>query len=402
MRMKLNKRAIDRATYQGPGADYRWHTELPSFGLRIYPSGRKSFVVTYRCRGRQRFFTLGRYGELTFQQAHAIALETLGKARRGEDPAAASRSEKQGPTMADLWERLLREHVEVKLKPSSQRLAKRLWKQIIVPKFGRRKVAHISRPDIAELMTELARTRTQANSTRAQLNNAFNLAEVWGWRPEGSNPCRHIKRYKVESRERYLSEEELGRLGEVLADAEADRPEWTPAVAAIRLLVLTGCRRSEILGLKWKEVDFKRRSLLLPDSKTGPKTVYLNAAALEVLAGIERMDENPHVIPSNSKPGAPLSNLNRPWSWVRRRAGIEDVRIHDLRHTYASFGVGAGLSLPVVGRLLGHTESATTDRYAHLADDPVRKAAETIGSTLDAALKRAPKAEVVELAKAAK
>ena len=197
-----------------------------------------------------------------------------------------------------------------------------------------------------------------------------------------------------------MSEEELGRLSEALADAEAERPEWTRAVAAIRLLALTGCRRGEILGLKWAEVDFERRCLRLPDSKTGPKTVYLNAAALEVLAGIERLEDNPHVIPG-TKPGAHLRDLNRPWAWVRKRAGIEDVRLHDLRHTYASFGVGSGLSLPLVGRLLGHSKSATTDRYAHLADDPVRKAAETIGATVDAAMKRAPKAEVVELAAAA-
>jgi len=146
-------------------------------------------------------------------------------------------------------------------------------------------------------------------------------------------------------------------------------------------------------------VNFEKGCLLLPDSKTGRKTVYLNSVALEVLAGIERLDNNPHVIPG-SKSGAHLVDLNRPWFWVRERAGIEDVRLHDLRHTYASFGIGAGLSLPLVGRLLGHTKSATTDRYAHLADDPVRKAAETIGATVDAAMKRKPKAEVVELARA--
>ena len=189
MRMKLNKRAIDRATYQGPGADYRWHSELPGFGLRIYPSGLKFFVVTYRCRGRQRFFTLGRYGELTLDEAYTKALETLGQARRGKDPAAERLGERRAPTMADLGERFLREHVEVKMKPSSQYQAKRHWDQFILPRWRRRKVAHISRADVAALMTEMAETPTQANHTRGLLNTAFNLAEVWGGDRRGRIPA---------------------------------------------------------------------------------------------------------------------------------------------------------------------------------------------------------------------
>lgn len=396
MKMKLNKRSIDAAKYQGPGADYRWDTELAGFALRVYPSGRKSFVITYRANGRQRFYTFLRYGEKTPKQARDEAKILLGRVADGEDPAADRLGGRRAATMADLGERFLREHAEVKMKPSSYRQAERHWNKIILPRLGRRKVPHVTRADIAELMTEMSDTPTQANYTKGTLNTAFNLAEVWGWRAEGTNPCRHVKRFKLKSRERFLSEDELGRLAEALTAAEEERPEWTHAVAAIRLLVLTGCRKGEILGLRWDEVDFENRCLRLSDSKTGPKTVYLNTAALEVLAGIERAEDNPHVVPGK-KPGTHLSGLDGPWGWIRDKAALRGVRLHDLRHGFASVGVSSGLSLPVIGRLLGHSKIATTDRYAHLADDPVRTAAETIGSTIDAAMKRRPKGSILEL-----
>ncbi len=394
MRVRLNKRVIEQAAYQGPGADYRWDTELPSFGLRVYPSGRKSFVVTFRVRGRQRFLTLGRYGEITLYQARTMALEMLGRARRGEDPAAERVAGRAGPTVAELAERFQREHAEVNMKPSSCYQAERCWKGCILPKLGSRKVADIRRSDIAELHTQMAATPVQANYARGLLSTAFNLAEVWGWRPEGTNPCRNIRRYKRPSRERFLSEEELARLAGVLAETERARPEWSPVVAALRLLILTGCRCNEILQLRWDEVDFEARYLRLSDSKTGPRSIPLNATALQVLAGIERIEGNPYVIPGRNE-GSHLVQLHGPWTWIRENAGLDGVRLHDLRHTFASFGVGSGLSLPLIGKLLGHSDIGTTQRYAHLADDPVRQAAERIGATLEAAMKGKPKAEVV-------
>jgi integrase len=177
------------------------------------------------------------------------------------------------------------------------------------------------------------------------------------------------------------------------ADAQL---ETAAAIAAIRLLILTGCRVGEILTLQWSEVDFEQRCLRLADSKTGRKTVYLNTAALQVLAGIERADDNPYVI-EGSKPGNHLVGLTRTWFRIRRRAGLAEVRLHDLRHTYASIGAGMGLSLPIIGKLLGHTQPVTTQRYAHLAADPMRQAAERIGATIEAALAGRPKAAVVEI-----
>ena len=229
----------------------------------------------------------------------------------------------------------------------------------------------------------MADTPAMANKVQTLLSKAFNLAEIWEWRPEGSNPCRHVGRFKEQSRERYLSHSELERLGEVLTRMEAERAIFPQAIAAIRLLVLTGCRSAEILKLKWTEVDLERRCLALEDSKTGRRTVMLNQDALDILDGLPRV--GPYVIPGRT-PDRPLSTLQHLWKRIRAAADLEDVRIHDIRHTYASFGVNNGHNLAVVGKLLGHSKIQTTQRYAHLADDPLRKANEQIGSGLAASL----------------
>ena len=204
--------------------------------------------------------------------------------------------------------------------------------------------------------------------------------EVWGWRSEGTNLCRHVGRFKEESRERYLSESEFKRLGEVLVEAEQQWEVLPQAVTAVRLLILTGCRSAEILSLRWEDVDFERRCLYLPDSKTGRRTVVHNSGAIQILDGLERVEDNPYVLPGG-KPGGHLKSLQRFWDRVRVAADIQDVRVHDLRH-FASVGVNNGQSLAVIGKLLGHTKILTTQRYAHLADDPIRQASEEIGSIL--------------------
>ncbi len=395
--VRLNKRTIDAAGYKGQGADYRWDSEISGFGLRVYPSGRKSFVVTYRVRGKQRFLTIGRYGEMTLDQARTEALLTLGRARKGEDPAGERLASRRAPTIADLFERYITDHARVKLKPNSAHRNHLVWERHLLPRLRHRKVADVSRADVAQLHADLAATPVMANRARSILSSAFNLAELWGWRAEGTNPCRHVPRYKEQSRERFLSEQELGRVGSVLGQAEQAWDVSRHAVAAIRLLILTGCRSAEILKLRWQEVDFERRCLHLPDSKTGRKTVRLNTPALEVLASLERVEGNPHVIPGQ-KPGSHRDSLQLLWKRVCREAELEGVRIHDLRHTFASFGINAGLNLPVIGRLLGHSKTATTERYAHLADRPIRQANEMIGATLDATLSGNPKAEVIPLA----
>jgi integrase len=247
----------------------------------------------------------------------------------------------------------------------------------------------------------------------AALSSMFGWAERNGYLPEShNNPARGVARYREHGRERFLTGEELTRLGDALRLAETDGLPWDTdgiskhlsgqenrravldpfAVAAIRLLILTGARLREILHARWDQVDFERGILFLSDSKTGRKPVYLSAPALTVLADLPRIEGNPHIIPG-AKEGKPRHDLKKPWFAISKAAGLDGLRLHDLRHTNASIGAGAGLSLPIIGRLLGHAQSATTQRYAHLSNDPVREGAERIGSVISAALEgRKPEA----------
>ncbi len=395
-RKKLTKRTIDAARYEPPashprGAFYIWDTETAGFGLRVYPSGRKVFVLTYRVKGKQRFYSLGRYGELTVQEARTEALDVLRQARQGKDPAEDRMAYRKAPTMADLAERFIEEHSKVNKKPASVVQDRQRFRLHILPRLGHRRVVDITRADVAELHTAMAAIPGAANNVRSLLAKAFSLAEVWGWRPEGSNPTQHVRAYKTQRRERHLSPAELRRLAEVLAEAERLQTTGPEVIAAMRLLILTGCRRNEILRLRWEEVDFEGRCLRLPDSKTGPKTVPLNSVALELLSEIERREGNPFVIPGK-KVGAHLTSLNGQWPRIRAAAGLEGVRLHDLRHTFASFGVNLGLPLPMIGKVLGHSHASMTERYAHLADDPVREANEKIGAHIAALMLGQPSA----------
>ncbi len=260
-----------------------------------------------------------------------------------------------------------------------------------------------------------------ANRAVAVWSKAFAWAAGAGLVPEGQNPAKNIKKYREQGRERFLTSEELARLGEALREGETvglpysvDETKPTAkhaakadhrrvkldryAAAALRLFVLTGARLREILHAKWEQIDLERGLIFLADSKTGKKPLYLSAAAQKVLADVPRVEGNPHVI-AGAKDGAPRADLKKPWAAVSRAAGLEGVRIHDLRHSFASFGAGASLGLPIIGKLLGHSQPATTARYAHLDADPMRRAANTIGATISAALGGHTEANVAAIGK---
>ena len=279
----------------------------------------------------------------------------------------------------------MREHVKPKRKVSTAREYERIGKLYIVPSLGRRLIGEISRQDITKLHHELAGKPYQANRILALLSKFFNWAEKHGFRPDGSNPCRHVEKYPEMRRERFLSEVELARLGDALRAAERDNRTTAWAIAAIRLLTFTGARLSEILTLKWDYVNEDHAMLLLPDSKTGRKAVHLNAPALAVLQEIPRLEGNPYVI-CGEKPGQHLVNLEKPWRRIRMAAGLNEVRLHDLRHSFASVGASSGHGLIIIGKMLGHSQPATTARYAHLADDPVKAASNAVAARISAAM----------------
>ena len=376
---KLTKRSVEAIEATGSDAVY-WDGGLTGFGVRVRASGRKTYVLQTRVRGKLRWFTIGRHGPVTPDQARARALEFLALAVKGIDPREAEKEQDaqrdKQPSIADLGRRFMDDHVPVRCKPSTQAHYRRMVDSIIVPALGRLPVEGAQRSEIAKFHHGLRATPYQANRALGVLSKMFALAEVWGWRADGTNPCRHIKPYKERNRERFLSEEEMTRLGEVLRKAEREMPS---AVAAFRLLLLTGCRMSEIQKLRWEFV--KRDCIELPDSKTGGRVVPLSPDAHAVLSSIPREEGNPWVI-AGRFPGSHISNLQRPWTIIRERAGLDDVRIHDLRHSFASRALALGESLPMIGKLLGHTQVQTTARYAHLARESIQNAAARVAGSI--------------------
>jgi len=263
--------------------------------------------------------------------------------------------------------------VQHRCKASTQSEYRRAIDLFINPAIGNFKVVDVERRDVSELHHKMRGKPYQANRVLGVLSKMFNLSEVWGLRPDGSNPCRHVPKYREEKRERYLSQYELQNLGQALTEAERDGSETPYVIAAFRLLILTGCRLGEIQTLQWSFIT--DQGMELPDTKTGARRIPLPQAARAVLSALPRLSDNPYVI-AGKVPGRYATDLQHPWRRIRERAGLDDVRIHDLRHTYASNAVSSGMPIQMVGRLLGHTQIQTTMRYAHLADDPVRRAAE--------------------------
>jgi integrase len=377
---KITKRLVEAAEVRDK--DYIiFDSEIPGFGVRILPSGKRSYLVQYRVGRKFRRMSLGLHGILTTEKARTEAIKVLGRVKDGEDPAGARLKFRNELTVSDLGRRVIEEHAIHHCKPRTVDGYRYYLKAYIGDRIGHLRVSEITRADVAKFHHNVRFAPVQANRCLQFLSKAFNLAEVWGLRPDGSNPCRQVKRYPEKKRERHLTKEELGRLGEVLRQCEQEGIESQSTINAIRLLIFTGCRLSEIMTLKWDYVDFEDAALHLPDSKTGAKNVHIGAPALKVLSEIERIPENPWVI-AGTKPKAHLTDLQPPWRRIRRRAGIEDVRIHDLRHTFASVAVATGQGLPMIGRLLGHTQVQTTARYAHLAADPVKAAAVSVAGTL--------------------
>ncbi|WP_255476508.1 tyrosine-type recombinase/integrase [Geminicoccus flavidas] len=395
----ITKRFVEMAE---PGRHY--DAKLAGFGLYV---GRpdadggsaRSYFVEYRPgHGRgvsKRRYTIGRHGRWTADKARDEAKRLLAIVDGGGDPLAARESAKKATKLADVAAEWLVE-IDTKRKPRTAFDYRRLFNCRILPTLGTRDVAKIERQDIARLHHAMRGTPYEANHALRVASSFFTWTERAGYRPDGSNPCRHVDPYPEKRRERFLSPRELQRLARVLRVVERSGLMSPYVVAAVRLLVFTGARLSEILTLRWEHVEADRALLRLPDSKTGQKVIYLSGPALDVLAKLPRVRGNPHVI-VGGKEGAHLVNLEKPWLRLRKAALLADVRLHDLRHSHASVAAASGLSLPLIGALLGHSQPATTARYAHLAADPVRAAAEMVGQRIAAAMTGDRSAEVIPM-----
>jgi len=382
---KLTKRSVEALRVQATNY-IAFDAELPGFGVRIMPSGKRFFLVQYRRHGRTRRVMLGQFGPLTAEVARRRALMLLAQARSGgSDPAAERDALRQSLTVEQLGARFLKEHVAVRCKPTTQSEYRRSVELFVDPFLGKQRIRSVTTADVAELHGSLSYIPYQANRTLGVLSKMMSLAEIWGLRDRHSNPCEDIQRYPEHKRERFLSLKEVKALGRALDAAESDGSEGKYACTAFRLLLLTGCRLSEIQRLRWEHVYLDEGELRLPNSKTGAKTVHLGAAAIALLRSLPRVEKNPFVIAGKNS-GWYLTDLQRPWRRIRSVAVLNEVRIHDLRHTFASGGLAVGEGLSMIGKLLGHTQVQTTARYAHLAADPVKQAADKIAERLAGAL----------------
>ncbi len=377
---KITKRSVDAATPTDKEY-FLWDDELKGFGLRIHPSGRKIYLVQFRTGGRVRRIKIGLHGALTPDNARTEAIGHLSKVRFGGDPADERDKRKASPTVKEFGQRFLEQHVAPHCKASTYNEYKRSFELFITPKFGSHRIIDIKRADIVEMHQSMKNIPYQANRTLGVLSVMFSIASSWEVLTEGMNPCWKVKRYKETKRERYLSPDELARLGKVLREAKAE----PKAANCIRLLLLTGCRLGEIQKLKWDYVDLDAAVLRLPDSKTGAKLVPIGQAAIEVFKSISKLEGNPYVITGHVE-GQYLTDMQKPWRRLRERAGLDTLRIHDLRHSFASDALQLGEDLTMIGRLLGHTQVQTTARYAHLKTAPVKAAANKIADAIALAL----------------
>lgn len=381
LRARVNKSSVDRLK---PGQTLK-DDQLQGFGVRRQ-LGKPFYYLQKRVSGRVRWLTIGPHGSpWTPETARKEAHRLLGAIAGGADPAVHRRERLDNPTLAEAAE-LFKEDHWPRIKPTSREKYRILLDLHIVPNLGTRRIIDITRPDILRFHRKLAGKASTANYSVAILSKLMGWAEEHGYRPEQSNPCRAIKKFPEAKRQRYLTREEFARLGRVLAQIEEDGTENPFVLAAIKLLLLTGARLGEILTLQWSYVDIERGFLLLPDSKTGQKHIRLGTAALEVLSRVPRVQGNPYVIVGRFDRER-LINLQKPWRRIRALARIADVRLHDLRHSFASVAASTGGSLPMIGKLLGHNHPLTTARYAHLADDPLRALNEKVAGAIAEAMR---------------
>ena len=364
-----------------------WDRIVTGFGVRVYPTGGKVYIAQARGPEGPKRVTVGRHGVLNADEARQRAALIVTRIKAGEDPVPlplAARA-KGGPTVADLATRYLEDHVDVRLEPRTRTKLRGVLRRHILPALGRLPVEAVERRQVVELHRGLSDRPVAANRAVKTLAHMYRLGEGWGLVPAGCNPCRSIGKYPERGRERFLTDAEFTRLGRALDEAVDTGTVPPMAAAAIRLLMLTGCRKGEVLALRWADVDLDAGELRLAEAKSGPRAVQLAPPVVRLLEDMPRRAGSPWVFPGRDRDGRySAGGIDKAWQAVREAAKLEDVRIHDLRHSFASRALALGETLPVIGKLLGHSDIETTARYAHLAQDSIHETAERIADSIAA------------------
>ncbi len=401
MTTRITKRLVD-AEEPAEKDKFVWDTELKGFGLKTTPKGRKVYVVQFRVSSQTtRRYTIGQHGSpWTPTTARQEAMRVLGQVAAGSDPSEEKRLAKQDITLNELCDLYLENGTSGK-KASTIAMDRSRINAHVRPLLGKKRLKQVRKADISHFVRVVAAGETSkdkktglrgrsivkggkgvANRSLGMLGAIFEFAIDEGY--VSQNPTRGVKKFKEGRAARFLSNVEMVRLGDALRAAESEGVN-SYALAAIRLLLLTGCRRNEILELKWEQVDFETGFLRLGESKTGAKVIPIGAPVLSLLSELPRAAGNPHVIPGD-KVASHLVGIQKVWTKVRRAADLDDVRLHDLRHSFASVSARSGASLLIIGKVLGHSTTAATARYAHLNDDPVRHAAENVSRQIEESL----------------
>ena len=375
MKAKLTKKRVERASYQGKqykgGAWQRcflWDSEVPGFGLRITPQGQKSFVFSYRAGIRSRLYCIGAVASWSVDDARKKARDLAREVDLGQDPLEERIRSRKQITVSELAEEYMARYA-LKHKRSAKTDRARLNKYVI-PALGHRSVCDVTQNDVERMHARMGEnTPVEANRVVSLLGKVFECAKGWGYLPEERpNPARRIKKFPEQERDVWVTPEAMPKL---VGAIEAEQNPYVKG--ALWLYLLTGARKNELLQVQWKDVNLKTRTLVVPETKTGkPYTIPLSAQAVEILQGLPRIEGNPHVFPGR-KPGGRLVNIDKSWRRIRKAAGMEHIRLHDLRRTVGSMMAGEGKSLHLISQVLHHKTSKITERYARVHADPERE-----------------------------
>ena len=391
-KIKLTKTVVDAAQPKSHDVELR-DTLVPGFLCKVTPAGRKVFMLQYRTNaGVRRKPSLGQFGELTVEQARSLAQDWLAEVRRGRDPGNQKAEARRAPAVKELCARFMEDHSKLHNKPSTQHSYQYQIDRYIVPAFGSKKAHEVTRQDITALMKHMEKSPTQANRVLSCVRKMFNLAELWGYRQDGSNPCRHIPKYPERGATRLITDEQMVKLFAYLDEAEVESLEHPIYLLAVRLQFEFAARMSEVLLLQWDWLDLPNGRAVWPDSKTGGMSKPLSTEARRLLSSAPHYGDSPYVCPAildHSKPLSPGS-YDQAWRRFLDRAGVPKVGTHGIRHRAATDIANSGIPVKVGMVLTAHKTVAMFMRYVHTEDDPVRKAAELVASRRQAIIGAQP------------